>query len=64
VAPPRLSARGGDTTPLCPVVAPKTWLAKDGWLAKSGLGTIKLGECPADADPMRMLERAARVARG
>jgi REP element-mobilizing transposase RayT len=61
--PTRLCAREADTMPLCPVVAPKTWIAKDGWLAKSGLGTIKLGEGPADADPMRLLEHAAKVDR-
>jgi REP element-mobilizing transposase RayT len=61
--PARLSARHADSTPLCPVVAPATWLSTVGWRTKSGLGSIKLGECPADADPMRLLERAARPGR-
>jgi hypothetical protein len=60
--PARLSARQADSTALCPVVPAKTWLATDGWRKKSGLGPIKLGECPAGADGMRLLERAAREA--
>jgi hypothetical protein len=63
LVPARLSARRADSTPLCPVVHATTWLATDGWREKSGLGTIKLGECPAGADGMRWLERAARDAR-
>jgi putative transposase len=56
----RLSARAADTTPLCPVVPPGTWLARVGWHTKTKLGLIKLGERPAGADPMRLVERAAR----
>jgi hypothetical protein len=56
----RLSARAGGTAPLCPVVPPATWLATEGWRTRSGLGAIRLGECPAGADGMRPLERAAR----
>jgi REP element-mobilizing transposase RayT len=59
---PRLSAREADTMPLCPVVPATTWLATEGWRTRSGLGPIKLGECPAGADGMRLLERAAREA--
>jgi hypothetical protein len=55
-----LSARDADKTPLCPVVPSATWLGTVGWRVKSGLGAIKLGECPAGADWMRFLERAAR----
>jgi REP element-mobilizing transposase RayT len=61
--PARLSARQADSTPLCPVVPATTWLATFGWRKKSGRGSIKLGECPAGADGMRLLERAARQAR-
>jgi REP element-mobilizing transposase RayT len=57
----RLSARQADTTPLCPVVPPATWLSAEGWRTRSRLGAIKLGECPAGADGMRLLERAARA---
>jgi REP element-mobilizing transposase RayT len=60
--PPRLSARQADSTPLCPVAPPETWLATTGWRTKTRLGLIKLGEQPAGADPMRLLERAAREA--
>jgi REP element-mobilizing transposase RayT len=57
---PRLSAHRADDTPLCPVVEPKTWLATTGWHAKTKLGLIKLGERPASADGMRLLERATQ----
>jgi putative transposase len=60
--PPGLSAREADTTPLCPVVRPETWLAKTGWLTKTKLGPIEYGEEPAGADGMRLLESAAREA--
>jgi REP element-mobilizing transposase RayT len=61
-ARPRLLARRADTAPLCPVAPPETWLATIGWRTKTKLGLIKLGERPAGADPMRLLERAARDA--
>jgi REP element-mobilizing transposase RayT len=61
--PARMSARQADSTPLCPVVRPATWLSTEGWRKRSGLGPIRLGECPADADPMRLLERATRALR-
>ena len=57
--PARLLAREADTTPLCPVAASGTWLGTVGWRVKSERGAIKLGECPASADWMRFLERAA-----
>ena len=57
--PPRLSASAADTTPLCPVAAPETWIGKTGWLAKTKLGPIKYSEEPAGADGLRLLERAA-----
>jgi REP element-mobilizing transposase RayT len=59
----RLSARVAAATPLCPVVPATTWLATHGWRNRSGLGLIKLGEGPAGANGMRLLERAARAAR-
>jgi REP element-mobilizing transposase RayT len=61
--PARLSARQADSTPLCPVVPATTWLATNGWRTKTKLGPIRLGECPAGADGMRLLERAARELR-
>jgi REP element-mobilizing transposase RayT len=54
IGPParaRLSARSADTTPVCPVVEPKTWLATTGWHTKTKLGLIKLGERPATREP-------------
>jgi putative transposase len=56
--PRRLSARAADTTPLCPVAPPGTWLARNGWLTKTRQGTIKLGECPAGPDSkwLRLLD--------
>jgi REP element-mobilizing transposase RayT len=60
--PKRLSTREADMTPVCPVVAPETWLAKTGWLTKTKLGPIQYSEEPAGADGMKMLERAAREA--
>ena len=48
--PARLLAPAPDATPPCPVAAPATWLAREGWRTRSGRGPIRIGECPAGAD--------------